>query len=76
MGNGNKNRLLKSTVGEYFKAWNVYDGSNRLIERYEAPLATGNGDPCLKTTITYVGASRNVQAQKEEEAPWNSSWDI
>jgi exosome complex RNA-binding protein Rrp42 (RNase PH superfamily) len=74
--NSRRNRTLKSTVNEMFKAKNIYDVTDRLIERYEAPFDAKDGDPCLKTTIVYVGTTRAVDAQKEEEATWNSAWDI
>jgi len=67
--------LLRSLQKEVVKTKSVYDGSNRLITRYEAFSNSPNGKPCLKTTYTYVGATTNIDKTKEELATWNSAWD-
>lgn len=63
---------LKENIKQYFE----YDGSSRMVTVYEARANAQNGEPCLKTTYTYVSTSTRVQAMKEEDATWSSAWDI
>jgi hypothetical protein len=70
------NLLFQGMVANVMKVKNLYDGSNRLITRYEAFAHAVNGDPCLRTDYTYVGATTNLDAMKESSDVWQSAWDI
>lgn len=72
----NKYEFLKTGEKEYIKAYLVYDGSSRLTTIYEARANADHGAYCLKTTYAYDGTSNRVQKSKEEDATWDSSWDI
>lgn len=61
---------------ECIKQHFVYDGSARMTGVYEVSSNAAHGDPCLLTTYTYVSTSTRVQAMKEENSTWDSSWDI
>ncbi len=61
---------------ENIKQWFVYDGTSRMVNVYEAAYNAADGDPCLKTTYSYVSTSTRIQAMKEEDATWDDSWDI
>lgn len=67
---------LRTNALENIKQHFVYDVSNRMTDVYEARANARNGDPCLRTTYTYVSTSTRVQAMKETDATWDSSWDI
>lgn len=69
-------QILNTLKNEVVKVHHVYDGSNRLIERYEALANASDGAPCLKTTYTYDGASTRVVGMKEAQSTWSSVWDI
>ncbi len=62
--------------GEAMKSFSVYDGSDRLITRYEAVSNALDQAPCLKTTYTYIGASTRVEKSKEEIGVWLTAYDI
>lgn len=68
--------LLQALGRESMKSKSFYDGSNRLITRYETLENVVNNGPALRTDYTYVGATTNVDASKETMSQWNSSWDI
>lgn len=68
--------LLNTMKAEVVKVFKVYDGSNRVIEQYEAVANAVNNAPCIKTTYTYVGATNQVEKMKEERGIWLSSYDI
>jgi hypothetical protein len=67
---------LQALQKEICKTKSVYDGSNRLITRYEALANAEDGAPCLRTDYTYVGVTTQVDATKESFSNWDSSWDI
>lgn len=68
--------LLTSLRNELKKEFVVYDGSDRPIEYYQAPINAEDGTPCLKTTVSYDGVSTRVEKSKEELALWDASYDI
>jgi hypothetical protein len=68
--------LILSSLGEGIKTKSVYDGSDRLIEFYEAPASSFDGDPCLITYYQYVGATSLVDATKEVVGQWDATWDF
>ena len=72
----NKYAHLKTDQNEYIKSYLAYAGSSRLQYVYEAKANAAHGDPCLKTTYTYVATSTRVEKMKEEDATWDSSYDI
>lgn len=66
------NALQKEAMKEYY----VYDGSNRVIEQYQAPTDTPEGGACLRTDYTYVGGTTNREKMKETIVPWQTIWEI
>ena len=72
----NNTALLKSLGLELTKEHQVYDGSNRVIEFYQAVTGATNGEPCLRIDYTYDGATSRIVGRKETEVTWNSAWDI
>lgn len=72
----NADLILSSLKNEIVKAHHVYDGGNRLVQRYEALANAANGAQCLRTDYTYDGASTRVVGMKESQSTWNSAWDI
>jgi hypothetical protein len=72
----NADEMLQALSKEVVKSKSVYDGSDRLITRYEAFANAENGQPCLKTDYTYVGITTKVDASKESLAVWDASWDF
>jgi len=69
-------QLLESLSTNVVKTKTIYDGSNRAITRYEAVANANNGQACIKTSYTYVGATTQIDATKEEMDVWQSAWDI
>lgn len=69
-------QILGALKNEIVKAHHVYDGSGRLIERYEALANADNGAPCLRTDYTYDGITTRVVGMKESTSTWSSAWDI
>jgi hypothetical protein len=63
-------------MSESVKTYSVYDGSNRLIQFYEAHTDASDGDKCRLTTYTFDGASDRLLKSKESLATWSSAWDI
>jgi len=72
----NADELLRTLGKEVVKLFRVYDGSDRVIESYEALANAVNGGPALKTEYTYIGVTTNVEKLKESLTAWNSAWDI
>jgi hypothetical protein len=72
----NKYEHLKTGAGEYIKSYITYDFSDRMSVVYEARANALNGEPCLKTTYTYVIGTTRVEKMKEEETTWSSAYDI
>ena len=68
--------LLGPQQKEGVKAHFEYDGFDRMIESYTAPSAAYDGDPCIKTTYTYVLTKSLVENMKEEVSALDSSLDI
>jgi hypothetical protein len=58
------------------KSKSFYDGSNRLSFFVVAEKAAKNGDPCVVTKYTYIGATARVDASIEYIHQWNSAWDV
>ncbi len=69
-------RALITGAKEYVKQYFVYDESNRMTDVYEARANARDGEPALRTSYVYVGATNNVQAMKEAESLWSSAWDL
>ena len=69
-------QILNSLKNEIVKVFKVYDGSDRLIEQYEALANTVANGPCLKTDYTYVGATTRVEKMKESIGVWLASYEI
>lgn len=67
---------IKTLRHEFMKQYFSYDGSSRIQYVYEVFAEAPHGTPCVKTTYTYVGVTRNVQKLKEEPSTWDSSWDV
>lgn len=72
----NADELLRTLGKEVIKVHRVYDGSDRVIEQYEALANAIHGGPALRTDYTYVGATTNVENMKESLSTWDSAWDI
>ena len=59
--------MLNSLKNELKKEFVLLDGSDRAIEVYQAPLHTGDGEFCLKTTLEYKDASSTIVIKSKEE---------
>ena len=68
--------MLNALGREVVKLFKVYDGSDRLITQYEAVANAIDGQPCLKTTYTYIGATTKVEKMKEALDTWLAAYDI
>jgi hypothetical protein len=68
--------ILTSLKNEVVKVFKVYDGSDRLIEQYEALANAPDQAPCLKTEYTYIGATTKVEKMKESRGVWLAAYDI
>lgn len=72
----NTTSFLTTIKNEVMKSHSVYDVSDRLIELYEAAVWAADGEECLVTKYTYVGAKTIVENAKEFKATWDETWDI
>lgn len=70
------NDLVRTHMNEAIKQFLVYDGSNRMVTTYVAATNAVDGDTCLRTDYTYVGASVRIEKMKESLDVWQSIWDI
>ena len=51
--------------------------TNHLVTAaYEAPSDAINGDKCILTRYTYYVGTSDVDGMVEENAVWNSAWDM
>lgn len=71
-----KKEIIKSLQNEAMKEFYVRDGSNRVIEQYQAPSSTPHDGASLKTSYSYVGTTNLIEKMKEEVVPWDSAWDL
>ena len=73
-----KKDLLSPEFAGLVKTHLVYDAQGNVTDRYIAFPAVGNGEACLRQRYTYiVVASLNlVENTSNEDATWNSAWDI
>jgi hypothetical protein len=69
-------QLLNTLKNEIVKVFKVYDGSDRLIEQYEALANAAANAPCLKTEYTYIGATTKVEKMKESIGVWLAAYEI
>lgn len=67
---------LKTNQNEMIKSYITYDGSDRMSVVYEARANAEDGDPCMKTTYTYVTGTTRIEKMLEEVAEWDSSYDM
>ena len=69
--------LRKTLDFEGVKTYYVYDGTNRIIAKYEIGIQGSNGDKCLRTRFEYrsVGSTQIAKRDESIEA-WDSSWEI
>lgn len=68
--------FFSAQIQEAVKTFSLYDGSNRIVGFYVAPIAAKNGDKCQLTVYAYDGATTRVLKTKEILAIWDSTWDI
>lgn len=68
--------VLTSLKNELKKEFVAYDGSDRPISYYQAHINAGDGEPCLLTTITYVGVSTRIEKSKETIGLWSTAYEI
>ena len=68
--------ILEALGREIMKVKRFYDGSSRVTSQYEAFANAIDGQPCIRTDYTYVGATTNVDAMKESMSTWQAAWDI
>ncbi len=71
----NKSAVLKSTMNEYSKSKQFFDGSDRLEYLYTAPMDAVTGTPCNVVRYSYVGATAKVDYVAEYEGTWDVSWE-
>ncbi len=72
----NDSYQLKTTLKENVKKYYVFDGSARMTDVYEARSNAAHGDTCLHTQYVYDGATFRIQKSKEQNATWDSAWEI
>lgn len=72
---GNKTAIIKTTLAEYTKSHQAFDGSGRLEYLYQAGVDTANGKPCYAVRYSYIGSTTNVNYIKEYQGVWDSSWE-
>jgi len=68
--------LLQALGQEIVKVYQVFDGSSRVITRYEAVANALNNQVCLRTDFSYTGANTQPTAMKEYLDVWSSSYDF
>jgi hypothetical protein len=68
--------IFTALNSEVVKVYQVFDGSDRVIEKYEALANTPDGGPCLKTEYVYSGAMTVAQKMKESQSTWLAAYDI
>lgn len=68
--------LFSAQMQEAVKTYSAYDGSNRIVGFYVAPVGARNGDQCQLTVYAYDGATTRVLKTKEILALWDATWDI
>lgn len=78
MSNENRKSIgINSLDSQLMKQHFVYDVSERLTDLYETVTEATHGSPCIVTRYTYISpTSFKVQAMREENAVWDSAWDI
>ena len=71
-----KTELLKSLEGQQLKQHIVHDAQKRPQFIFEAPVSTGNGEPCLVTELVYIDATESIVIKKQERVyRWKSVWE-
>lgn len=75
MGDPNEYAHIATNTKEYIKSYYVYDGSNRMIQAYEARANAKDQEPCLLTTYTYWGLTANVKYMFEANALWSTAFE-
>lgn len=76
MAADNDNGQLITGMNEPVKQYCVYNGDGLLIDLYEARANAEDGDPCFRTTYTYVTATTRIEKVLEANATWDEDWDI
>lgn len=75
MPNDRRGRL-QTEAHEMVKQYLVYDGSGRVTDVYTAHTDAVDGTPCSRTRYSYDGVSSRIEKRKEQDATWDSSWDM
>lgn len=75
MAQDRRGRLL-TEANEMVKQYLVHDGNGRLTDVYTAHTDAGDGTPCTRTRYTYVATTTRIEKRKEQNATWDSDWDM
>jgi len=75
MAQDRRGRLL-TEAHEMVKQHLVYDVGGRMTDVYTAHTDAANGTPCSRTRYTYDGVSTRIENRKEQDATWDSTWDM
>ena len=67
---------IKSQFHVGTKMYITYDGSSRMSTVYTAHANAVDGEGCLLTTYTYVGASTRIEKMRETVDSWAAAYDI
>lgn len=77
------NEINRASVGigslnnQLMKQHFIYDGVERIATLYETVTEATHGSPCIVTRYSYINpTSFKVQSMVEENALWDSAWDI
>jgi len=62
--------FINTILAEGIKSYVVYDGSDREIARYEAPVALSVGNNCIVTKMSYDGLTTKIVAMLETTGTW------
>jgi len=70
-----KTLLLVTIRRELIKEHCTFDGSNRPLKKYIAPVSATQGSPCLVIEYLYYGITSVVKGRSEGYDVWQSSFD-
>lgn len=75
MAQDRRGRLI-TEAHEMVKQYLVYDGDGRVTDVYTAHTDAITGTPCSRTRYSYVTGTTRVEKRKEQDATWDTTWDM
>jgi len=70
-----KTELLVTMRRELVKEHCTFDGSDRPLKKYIAPISATQGSPCFVVEYLYYGITSVVKGRSEGYDIWQSSFD-